>query len=123
MVVSLLLARAGVDVTVLELLDELGLGERFNRLPQSRLTRVAFPVGDGRQIVVGDISQLRCVTPTSRWCPSTVLVALTTALAGTPTHAATPVAVSGAGSTWSQRAMAQWAVGVEPAGIRINPSC
>jgi 2-polyprenyl-6-methoxyphenol hydroxylase-like FAD-dependent oxidoreductase len=83
MVVSLLLARAGVDVTVLEkhgdflrdfrgdtvhpstmdLLDELGLGERFNRLPQSRLTRVAFPVGDGRQIVVGDLGRLKVRHP------------------------------------------------------------
>jgi 2-polyprenyl-6-methoxyphenol hydroxylase-like FAD-dependent oxidoreductase len=83
MVVSLLLARAGIDVTVLEkhgdflrdfrgdtvhpstmdLLDELGLGERFNRLPQSRLTRVAFPAGDGRQIVVGDIGRLKVRHP------------------------------------------------------------
>jgi 2-polyprenyl-6-methoxyphenol hydroxylase-like FAD-dependent oxidoreductase len=83
MVVSLLLARAGVDVTVLErhgdflrdfrgdtvhpstmeLLDELGLGERFNRLPQSRLTRIAFPVGDGRQIVVGDLGRLKVHHP------------------------------------------------------------
>src|SRR6266705_135630 len=77
MVVSLLLARAGVEVTVLEkhgdflrdfrgdtvhpstmeLLDELGLGERFNRLPQSRLTRIAFPVVGGRLIVVGDVAR------------------------------------------------------------------
>src|SRR5256885_2155341 len=83
MVVSLLLARAGVDVTVLEkhgdflrdfrgdtvhpstmeLLDELGLGERFAKLPQSRLTRVAFPAGDGRIIVVGDLSRLKVRYP------------------------------------------------------------
>jgi 2-polyprenyl-6-methoxyphenol hydroxylase-like FAD-dependent oxidoreductase len=83
MVVSLLLARAGVDVTVLEkhgdflrdfrgdtvhpstmeLLDELGLGERFARLPQSRLTRVAFPVGGGRQVVVGDLGRLKVRYP------------------------------------------------------------
>ncbi|MFL6113846.1 MAG: FAD-dependent oxidoreductase, partial [Catenulispora sp.] len=57
MVLALLLARAGVEVTVLEkhadflrdfrgdtvhpstleLMDELGLGERFARLPQSRV--------------------------------------------------------------------------------------
>src|SRR6266571_2429480 len=83
MVVSLLLARAGVTVTVLEkhgdflrdfrgdtvhpstmeLLDELGLGVRFSRLPQSRLTRIAFPVGGGRQIVVGDLSRLKVRYP------------------------------------------------------------
>jgi 2-polyprenyl-6-methoxyphenol hydroxylase-like FAD-dependent oxidoreductase len=83
MVVSLLLARAGVDVTVLEkhgdflrdfrgdtvhpstmeLLDELGLGERFAKLPQSRLTRVAFPAGDGQTIVVGDLSRLKVRYP------------------------------------------------------------
>src|SRR5947207_1728033 len=83
MVVSLLLARAGVDVTVLEkhgdflrdfrgdtvhpstmeLLDELGLGERFARLPQSRLTRVVFPVGGGRQVVIGDLGRLKVRYP------------------------------------------------------------
>jgi 2-polyprenyl-6-methoxyphenol hydroxylase-like FAD-dependent oxidoreductase len=83
MVVSLLLARAGVDVTVLEkhgdflrdfrgdtvhpstmeLLDELGLGERFSRLPQSRLTRIAFPTADGRPIVIGDLSRLKVRYP------------------------------------------------------------
>jgi 2-polyprenyl-6-methoxyphenol hydroxylase-like FAD-dependent oxidoreductase len=83
MVVSLLLARAGVQVAVLEkhgdflrdfrgdtvhpstmeLLDELGLGERFNRLPQSRLTRIAFPAGGDRKIVVGDLGRLRVRYP------------------------------------------------------------
>src|SRR5215207_371740 len=83
MVLGLLLARAGVDVTVLEkhgdflrdfrgdtvhpstmeLLDELGLGERFNALPQSRLTRVAFPVPGGRQLVVGDLGRLNVRYP------------------------------------------------------------
>src|SRR3954449_12763393 len=79
MVVGLLLARAGVDVTVLEkhgdflrdfrgdtvhpstleLLDELGLGERFSRLPQSRLEEVAFPVpGREEMLVVGDFRRL-----------------------------------------------------------------
>ncbi|WP_218613666.1 FAD-dependent oxidoreductase [Pseudonocardia sp. KRD291] len=79
MMLGLLLARAGVEVTVLEkhsdflrdfrgdtvhpttldLLDDLGLGERFAALPQSRLTEVAFPV-DGRQTmqVVGDMTRL-----------------------------------------------------------------
>jgi len=83
MVLGLLLARAGVDVTVLEkhsdflrdfrgdtvhpstmqLLDELGLGERFARLPQSQLRVVAFPTGDGRRIVVADLSRLKVRYP------------------------------------------------------------
>src|SRR3954465_6325720 len=78
MVLGLLLARAGVEVTVLEkhadflrdfrgdtvhptpldLLDELGLGERFNALPQSRMEEVAFPVGDRESLVVGDFRRL-----------------------------------------------------------------
>lgn len=79
MMLGLLLARAGVEVTVLEkhgdflrdfrgdtvhpstldLLDDLGLGERFAALPQSRLTQVAFPV-DGSQTmqVIGDLTKL-----------------------------------------------------------------
>ncbi|GAA4794773.1 FAD-dependent oxidoreductase [Actinomycetospora chlora] len=79
MVLGLLLARAGVEVTVLEkhadflrdfrgdtvhpttqdLLAELGLGERFAALPQSRLDRVGFPVDDsGELLVVGDLRRL-----------------------------------------------------------------
>ena len=66
MVMGLLLARAGVEVTVLEkhgdflrdfrgdtvhpstlrLLDDLGLGERFAALPQSRVDEVALPVDE-----------------------------------------------------------------------------
>ncbi len=66
MMLGLLLARAGVEVTVLEkhkdflrdfrgdtvhpstlrLLDELGLGERFARLPARRLDQVRMHVGD-----------------------------------------------------------------------------
>lgn len=79
MVLALLLARSGVDVTVLEkhgdflrdfrgdtvhpstlaLLDELGLAERFARLPQRRVRTVQLPVGPGRSAVtVGDLSVL-----------------------------------------------------------------
>ncbi|OZM74057.1 hypothetical protein CFN78_07185 [Amycolatopsis antarctica] len=83
MLLGLLLARAGIEVTVLEkhgdflrdfrgdtvhpstlrLLDELGLGERFAALPQSRLTEVAFPDEDGRPMVFGDLSRLRTAHP------------------------------------------------------------
>ncbi|MFD3683512.1 FAD-dependent oxidoreductase [Nocardiopsis sp. NPDC058631] len=83
MVLGLLLARAGVEVTVLEkhadflrdfrgdtvhpstldLLDELGLGERFAALPQSRLSEAAFPVGGGRLVTVADFRLLRSRHP------------------------------------------------------------
>ncbi|MFD9212334.1 FAD-dependent oxidoreductase [Streptomyces sp. NPDC059544] len=80
MVLGLLLARAGVDVTVLEkhgdflrdfrgdtvhpstlaLLDDLGLAERFARLPQRRVTTVQLPIGPDRSLItVGDIGALR----------------------------------------------------------------
>ncbi len=79
MVLALLLARAGVRVTVLEkhgdflrdfrgdtvhpstlsLLDDIGLAERFARLPQRRVTSVQLPVGTDRSLVtVGDIGAL-----------------------------------------------------------------
>jgi 2-polyprenyl-6-methoxyphenol hydroxylase-like FAD-dependent oxidoreductase len=83
MVLGLLLARAGVEVTVLEkhgdflrdfrgdtvhpstmqLLDELGLGERFAQLPQSRLTEIAFPIDERRRVVVGDLGRLKVRYP------------------------------------------------------------
>ncbi|MEU8104933.1 FAD-dependent oxidoreductase [Nonomuraea muscovyensis] len=83
MVLGLLLARAGVEVTVLEkhgdflrdfrgdtvhpstllLLDQLGLGERFAALPQSRLYEAAFPAADGGRVVVADFRRLRTAHP------------------------------------------------------------
>ncbi|WP_448642878.1 FAD-dependent oxidoreductase [Geodermatophilus sp. URMC 63] len=83
MVLGLLLARAGVEVTVLEkhgdflrdfrgdtvhpstlqLLDELGLGEDFARLPQTRLEEVVFPTGDGGTVTIGDFRRLRVPHP------------------------------------------------------------
>lgn len=80
MVFALLLARAGVAVTVLEkhgdflrdfrgdtvhpstlaLLDDLGLAERFAQLPQRRVNTVQLPVGAGRSTVtVADLTVLR----------------------------------------------------------------
>jgi 2-polyprenyl-6-methoxyphenol hydroxylase-like FAD-dependent oxidoreductase len=80
MVLALLLARSGVDVTVLEkhddflrdfrgdtvhpstlaLLDDLGLAEKFARLPQRRVRTVQMPGGaDGSQVTVADLSVLR----------------------------------------------------------------
>ncbi|KUM33947.1 FAD-dependent oxidoreductase [Arthrobacter sp. EPSL27] len=78
MMLGLLLARAGVQVTVLEkhadffrdfrgdtvhastirLIDELGLGEEFRRLPQSRLSNVAFPVPGGPPVTMGNFDAL-----------------------------------------------------------------
>ncbi len=71
MVLGLLLARCGVDVTVLEkhgdflrdfrgdtvhpstmsLLDDLGLAERFAKLPQRRLLQVQVPVGPAGELL------------------------------------------------------------------------
>ncbi|WP_307032842.1 FAD-dependent oxidoreductase [Arthrobacter sp. B3I4] len=79
MMLGLLLARAGVKVTVLEkhadflrdfrgdtvhpstvrLIDELGLGEEFRRLPQSRLKSVVLPVPGGPPVTLGDFESLR----------------------------------------------------------------
>ena len=79
MMLGLLLARAGVEVTVLEkhgdflrdfrgdtvhastirLIDELGLGDAFRKLPQSRLNSVAFPVPGAGMVTVGDFASLK----------------------------------------------------------------
>lgn len=78
MVLGLLLARAGVEVTVLEkhadflrdfrgdtvhpttldLLDELGLGEQFAKLPQSRLVQAQLPTAAG-MVQFADFTKLR----------------------------------------------------------------
>ncbi|OKH69136.1 hypothetical protein EB74_30545 [Mycobacterium sp. SWH-M5] len=78
MVLALLLARAGIEVTVFEkhadflrdfrgdtvhpatlrLLDELGLFEKFDALPHSRVERARFDLG-GREVTVVDFGRLR----------------------------------------------------------------
>lgn len=78
LVLGLLLARAGVEVTVLEkhpdflrdfrgdtvhpsaleLLDDLGLFERFDALPQSHLHRVRLPGSDDEDAILADFSRL-----------------------------------------------------------------
>jgi 2-polyprenyl-6-methoxyphenol hydroxylase-like FAD-dependent oxidoreductase len=83
MILGLLLARAGVQVTVLEkhadflrdfrgdtvhpstltLLDELGLGERFDAIPHSEIQRASFPTDDGGQLVIADLSKLKVAHP------------------------------------------------------------
>lgn len=77
MVLGLLLARAGIEVTVFEkhadflrdfrgdtvhpvtlrLLDELGLFEKFDALPHSRIERARFDLG-GREVTVVDFGRL-----------------------------------------------------------------
>lgn len=80
MVLALLLARAGIAVTVLEkhgdflrdfrgdtvhpstlaLLDDLGLAERFAALPQRRVRTLQLPVGEsGSLVTVADLGVLR----------------------------------------------------------------
>jgi 2-polyprenyl-6-methoxyphenol hydroxylase-like FAD-dependent oxidoreductase len=79
MVLGLLLARAGVEVTVLEkhgdflrdfrgdtvhastlrLLDELGLGEKFDKLPCSKVTTADFPGPDDQPVTTADFTKLR----------------------------------------------------------------
>jgi 2-polyprenyl-6-methoxyphenol hydroxylase-like FAD-dependent oxidoreductase len=83
MVVGLLLARAGVEVTVLEkhpdflrdfrgdtvhpstlmLLDELGLGEKFDAVPHSEITAVGFPTDDGGMMKLADMTRLKVAHP------------------------------------------------------------
>lgn len=78
LVLGLLLARAGVQVSVLEkhadflrdfrgdtvhpttlaLLDDLGLFERFDALPQSHLRQAVLPAGGGRTVTVADFERL-----------------------------------------------------------------
>jgi 2-polyprenyl-6-methoxyphenol hydroxylase-like FAD-dependent oxidoreductase len=79
MMLGLLLARAGVKVTVLEkhgdflrdfrgdtvhastirLMDELGLGGKFRDLPQSRLSNVAIPIKGSGLVTLGDFASLK----------------------------------------------------------------
>jgi 2-polyprenyl-6-methoxyphenol hydroxylase-like FAD-dependent oxidoreductase len=83
MVLSLLLARAGVQVSVLEkhgdflrdfrgdtvhpstlqLLDELGLGKRFEQLPYNRLQQVIFPIDGQRSVTVANFRGLKVPYP------------------------------------------------------------
>ncbi|MGI8456556.1 MAG: FAD-dependent oxidoreductase [Propionibacteriaceae bacterium] len=78
MMLGLLLARAGIEVTVVEkhgdflrdfrgdtvhastirLLDELGLGLAFRALPQSRVQNFELPGRDGTLVVLGDLTTL-----------------------------------------------------------------
>ena len=78
LVLGLLLARAGIDVTVLEkhadflrdfrgdtvhpttlaLLEDLGLIEQFNELPQSKFTHLELPNARGKDVVLVDFRRL-----------------------------------------------------------------
>jgi 2-polyprenyl-6-methoxyphenol hydroxylase-like FAD-dependent oxidoreductase len=102
MVLGLLLARAGVEVSVLEkhgdflrdfrgdtvhpstlqLLDELGLGEEFAKLPQSRLEQTAWPIGGGRSVVFADFRRLNVRYPYIAMVPQWDLLNLLAAAGG-----------------------------------------
>ncbi|MBW8766855.1 MAG: FAD-dependent oxidoreductase [Geodermatophilales bacterium] len=101
MVLGLLLARAGVEVTVLEkhadflrdfrgdtvhpstlqLLDELGLAGRFAKLPYSRLDEVAFPIDADRNVVIADFRRLHVPYPYIAMVPQWDLLNLLAAAA------------------------------------------
>src|SRR3712207_8223021 len=83
MVLGLLLARAGVEVTVLEkhadflrdfrgdtvhpstlqLLDELGLAEEFDRLQHTEVEQDVIPTADGGTVTLGDFRRLHVPYP------------------------------------------------------------
>jgi 2-polyprenyl-6-methoxyphenol hydroxylase-like FAD-dependent oxidoreductase len=52
-----------VHPSTLQLLDELGLIERFNELPQSRLTETRWPVAGGRSVVFAEFRRLNVRYP------------------------------------------------------------
>jgi 2-polyprenyl-6-methoxyphenol hydroxylase-like FAD-dependent oxidoreductase len=87
-VAALILARAGVQVTVLEkhgdflrdfrgdtvhpstlqLLDELGLYDKFTALPQvTKFEKISLDLPDGRRLTVADSPDFRCGTATLPW--------------------------------------------------------
>lgn len=52
-----------VHPTTMALLGDLGLFERFNALPQSHITHVTLPGGDGRGVTLADFRRLRLRHP------------------------------------------------------------
>jgi 2-polyprenyl-6-methoxyphenol hydroxylase-like FAD-dependent oxidoreductase len=102
MVLGLLLARAGIEVTVLEkhgdflrdfrgdtvhpstltLLDDLGLFEAFDALPQTRLDGVSFPGADGGSIRLVTLGRLRVPHPYIAMVPQWDLLNLLARAAG-----------------------------------------
>lgn len=96
LVLGLLLARAGIEVTVLEkhadflrdfrgdtvhpstldLLDDLGLFETFDALPQSHLQRVRLPGSDDEGATLADFSRLTVRHPYIAMVPQWDLLAL-----------------------------------------------
>ena len=101
MVLGLLLARAGVEVTLLEkhadflrdfrgdtvhpstlrLLDDLGLWDRFNSIPQSRIDHLGFDV-DGREVTLVDLRRLHQPHPYIAMVPQWDLLNLLAEAAG-----------------------------------------
>ncbi|WP_208020618.1 FAD-dependent oxidoreductase [Labedella phragmitis] len=95
-VTALLLARAGVEVTVLEkhgdflrdfrgdtvhpstlrLLDELGLFPAFDAVAHSRIERVRLPTASGEQVTVADFTRLPLAHPYVAMAPQWDLLSL-----------------------------------------------
>ncbi|MGD6980792.1 MULTISPECIES: FAD-dependent oxidoreductase [Citricoccus] len=102
MVLGLLLARAGIEVTVLEkhgdflrdfrgdtvhpstltLLEDLGLFEAFDALPQTRLDGVGFPAPDGSSVRLVTLGRLRVPHPYIAMVPQWDLLDLLARAAG-----------------------------------------
>jgi 2-polyprenyl-6-methoxyphenol hydroxylase-like FAD-dependent oxidoreductase len=102
MVLGLLLARAGIEVTVLEkhgdflrdfrgdtvhpstltLLDDLGLFEAFDALPQTRIDGVSFPGPDGGSVRLVTLGRLRVPHPYIAMVPQWDLLDLLARAAG-----------------------------------------
>lgn len=102
MVLGLLLARAGIGVTVLEkhgdflrdfrgdtvhpstltLLEDLGLFEAFDALPQTRLDGVGFPAPDGGSVRLVTLGRLRVPHPYIAMVPQWDLLDLLARAAG-----------------------------------------
>lgn len=106
MMLGLLLARAGVAVTVLEkhadflrdfrgdtvhpttltALEDLGLFDTFDRLPQSRLTRVSLPDTAGEPTTIADFGRLSQPHPYVAMVPQWDLLNLLARAAGELPH-------------------------------------
>lgn len=106
LVAGLLLARAGVDVTVLEkhadflrdfrgdtvhpttlgLLDDLGLFESFDALPHSRIVRVSIPDAAGTDVPIADFSRLPVRHPYIAMVPQWDLLDLLAAAGAAEPH-------------------------------------
>ncbi len=52
-----------VHPSTMQLLDELGLGQRFEELSQSHVKQVELPQPGGDDLIIGDLARLRVAHP------------------------------------------------------------